>query len=117
MDWVIGVAGLALVLAPFVLGIHGFAAWFIAIGGVIIAFLGGYRAIARDTDIWEEAYVVPTAVIATVAAAFGAAPWYARVPVAAIAAGIAILAFVQLRRGRELPPLDDGGPLPPPPLP
>jgi hypothetical protein len=56
MLWTISVLGLALMLAPFVLGYAGdiVPQWTSIILGAVIALASGYKALAKDTEQWEN---------------------------------------------------------------
>lgn len=56
MYWVIGILGLALIVAPYVLGYSGNtnALWTSIILGVVVALAAGYKALAKDVRRWED---------------------------------------------------------------
>lgn len=56
MLWTISVLGLALMLAPFVLGFSGDTVpqWTCIILGAVSALVSGYKVLAKDTEQWEN---------------------------------------------------------------
>jgi len=56
MYWTIGILGLALIVAPFVLGYSGDtnALWTSIILGAVVALVAGYKALTKDVAKWED---------------------------------------------------------------
>ncbi len=69
MYWFMSVLGLALAMAPFVLGYGASTAavWTSIILGLAIALSAGYKAVAKDAGKWENWVVVIAGVLTAVA--------------------------------------------------
>ncbi|HBY96727.1 MAG: SPW repeat protein [Ardenticatenaceae bacterium] len=107
MYWVTGILGLALILAPFVLGYNDNvgALWSSLILGAVMALVSGYKAAARDAATWEYGVVVIAGLLAVIApfvlgfSAVGVAVWSSIIlgAAAAFLAGYRLLAQPQAR--------------------
>jgi len=69
MSWIIALLGVALAVAPWVLGYsdESAAMWTSVILGVVVALVAGYDAIARDESPWEEWLAVLAGAAAVIA--------------------------------------------------
>jgi hypothetical protein len=71
MYWLISILGLALIVAPFVLGYSGETnpMWTSVILGAIVFLVSAYKALAQDKAKWEAWMAVLAGVLAVIA------PW------------------------------------------
>lgn len=69
MSWVIALLGVALAVAPFVLGYSDqTTAMWLSIGlGVLVALVAGYKALVRDIGHWEDWLAVLAGLVAIIA--------------------------------------------------
>lgn len=69
MYWLIALLGVALAVAPFILGYNDqtTAMWTSVVLGVVVALVAAYKAAARDIARWEDGLAIIAGVLAVIA--------------------------------------------------